>query len=70
MTYLNWDEKDRVPHWNGGRRERCRWCGDPAFLIDEQGVPAHKVCAEREDRDRVYSIGEAPALDDDEWGAA
>lgn len=39
---LNW--RDRA-HW-GGRRLPCRHCGRPAFCRDDDGVPAHKVCAE------------------------
>jgi hypothetical protein len=34
-------------HWNSGRRLPCRYCGRPAFLRDEQGIAAHKVCAEQ-----------------------
>ena len=41
---LNWRSS---AHWGGGTRRPCRHCSGPAFLRDEHGVPAHKVCAER-----------------------
>jgi hypothetical protein len=45
--HLNWSGRDGVQHWGGNRRP-CRICGKPAFLIDDQGRPCHKVCAETE----------------------
>lgn len=42
---LDQDWRDRS-HWNGGRRRPCRICGHPAFLLDHQGRPAHKVCVD------------------------
>ena len=41
---LDWHDP---AHWNGGRRERCRVCGQQTFLLDEDGQPCHKHCAER-----------------------
>lgn len=33
-------------HWAGGRTQPCRFCRRPAFLLDDNGNPAHKTCAE------------------------
>jgi hypothetical protein len=41
---LDWSDP---AHWNGGRREPCRLCGEVTFLLDDLGRPSHKVCAER-----------------------
>lgn len=38
--------------WNGGRRETCRLCGDPTFLLDPSGTPCHKVCGDAEQEPR------------------
>lgn len=43
MILLDWTDPS---HWNGGRREPCRLCGHPAFLLDDAGDPAHKLCVE------------------------
>ncbi len=40
---LDW--RDRT-HWGGGRLSPCRHCHRPAFCRDDNGRPAHKVCAE------------------------
>lgn len=39
----DYDWHDRR-HWGGGRRRPCRVCGQPSFLLDRAGLPAHKVC--------------------------
>jgi hypothetical protein len=41
---LSWGAK----HWGGGHMRPCRSCGEPSLLIDDQGRPQHKVCAEFE----------------------
>jgi len=41
---LDW--RDRA-HWGGGRLAPCRYCHQGAFCRDEDGRPAHKVCAEQ-----------------------
>ena len=40
---LDWSHPS---HWNHGRREPCRHCGRPSFLLDDNGLPCHKACAE------------------------
>jgi hypothetical protein len=40
---LNWSHPD---HWNRGRRQPCRICGKPSFLLDDAGRPTHKRCIE------------------------
>lgn len=45
MTVLDWRSS---AHWNGGRLEKCRMCGELTFLLDDLGRPCHKVCAEQE----------------------
>ena len=50
---LDWHS---TAHWGGGRRLPCRHCGRPAFCRDDQGAPAHKVCAE-------LAASEAPTTD-------
>lgn len=51
--------------WRGHRvgytRSACRICGMGAFCADEDGVPCHKVCAERL---LVTQVGHAAAV---EW---
>jgi len=42
-TGLDW--RDRA-HWGNDRLLPCRYCHRPAFCRDEDGRPAHKVCAE------------------------
>lgn len=39
---LDWSKHDV------GRAAKCRLCGRPAWLRDENGKPCHKVCAEDE----------------------
>jgi hypothetical protein len=41
---LSWGSE----HWGGGRPRPCRSCGGWALLVDDQGRPQHKVCAEAE----------------------
>jgi hypothetical protein len=41
-TVLNWR------HHRIGPLRPCRYCQHDAFMRDETGTPAHKVCAERE----------------------
>jgi hypothetical protein len=45
---LDWSGRDGVRHWGGGELRPCRTCGQPAFLLDNDGRPQHKTCAERE----------------------
>ncbi|MGW4476965.1 hypothetical protein ACWENQ_45555 [Nonomuraea sp. NPDC004354] len=46
---LNWNPKgDPGRHWGGGQRRPCRICRGFTFLVDEEGAPCHKVCAEQE----------------------
>jgi hypothetical protein len=33
-------------HWNRGRHQPCRLCGNPSFLLGDIARPAHKVCVE------------------------
>jgi hypothetical protein len=40
---LNWGSSR---HWNYDGPAPCRYCGDPTFLLDSKGHPAHKVHAE------------------------
>jgi hypothetical protein len=44
VVRLDWDHPD---HWNRGRREPCRLCGKPSFLLDDAGRPCHKTCIEQ-----------------------
>jgi hypothetical protein len=37
----------RAAHRWSPQARRCRHCGAPTYLRDEDGVPAHKLCAER-----------------------
>lgn len=48
MTVLDWSGRDGVQHWGGGQLRACRSCQAPALLLDDQGQPRHKTCAERE----------------------
>lgn len=50
---LDWSGNKRrnpkaVNHWNGDRRRPCRICRRLTFLLDDNGSPCHKVCAENE----------------------
>jgi hypothetical protein len=47
-TCLDWSGRDGVDHYGGGQMRPCRSCGQPALLVDADGQPQHKVCAERE----------------------
>lgn len=40
-TVLDWRK-----HPVGKRAGKCRHCGGPAWMRDERGKSAHKVCAE------------------------
>lgn len=41
MTYLTWGRRNV-----SARSGRCRHCGGSTPLRDDDGKPAHKVCAE------------------------
>ena len=43
MAWLDWRQ-----HEIGKRPGKCRICGQPALMWDEDGKPCHKVCAETE----------------------
>jgi hypothetical protein len=45
VTWLDWRHSS---HWGRGRRRPCRICERPAFLLDSDGRPCHKTCAEQE----------------------
>jgi hypothetical protein len=45
---LDWSGRDGARHWGGGALRSCRTCHEPALLIDDQGRPQHKACAEAE----------------------
>jgi hypothetical protein len=40
---LDWSSRT---HWGGGTARPCRNCGKPAYLVDDDGAPMHKTCAE------------------------
>jgi hypothetical protein len=42
-SLLDWREPK---HWDGRRALPCRYCGTTTHLRDDDGQPAHKVCAE------------------------
>lgn len=41
VSPYDWGDRQ---HWNGGRRQPCRYCGKPSFLLDHELRPCHKVC--------------------------
>jgi hypothetical protein len=49
VTGLDWRHSR---HWGRGRRRPCRICQRPAFLLDDEGQPCHKTCAEQEQHAR------------------
>lgn len=42
QVWLDWSK-----HKVGRRPGKCRICGEPALMRDEQDKPCHKICAER-----------------------
>ncbi|WP_214327923.1 hypothetical protein [Nonomuraea sediminis] len=56
---LDWSGEDGISHWGGGQRRPCRVCGNPAFLVDDDGRPCHKVCAETEARTAAAAAASA-----------
>lgn len=48
MTYLVWKSRN-VAHRQAG----CQYCGGATYLRDDNGVPAHKVCAEQASATRM-----------------
>jgi hypothetical protein len=51
LIVLDWsdpidiDWRDPI-RWNKGQQEPCVHCSKPTLLLDDAGLPSHKVCAE------------------------
>jgi putative DNA primase/helicase len=43
VIHIDWSDAD---HWNRGRRQPCRICSKPSFLLDDAKRPCHKKCVE------------------------
>jgi hypothetical protein len=50
-VHLDWSHPD---YWNQGRRQPCRICGKPSYLLDDAHRPCHKRCIEEAVRDRRH----------------
>lgn len=49
---LDWSDR---AHWGGGQTCPCRLCGRPALLVDDNRLPAHKICVDSLEPPRARS---------------
>jgi hypothetical protein len=60
MSCLDWSGRDGVRHWGGGDMRSCRSCRRQTLLVDAEGRPQHKACAEREADLADVAVREVP----------